>query len=225
MSEAAARFRTNLPDMSDLPYVPHDWDKSIYGEIREEIPEDAPRPLGNSVNFVHYVNANLYHDYITGRSVTGMIHCVNQTPIDWYSKKQPKVETATYGSEFMAARTAVEQITDLRLTFRYLGVPIVGKSLMFGDNKAVVNSGSRVDAKLHKRHNALSFHKVREAVASDMIDFYHIPGQINPSDILSKDWSYAKVWDLLRPLLFWFGGTGEILSSRQSQSDRNPSVQ
>ena len=213
MSEAAIRFRTKLPDMSDLPYVPHDWDKSIYGEIREEVPDDAPIPLGNSISFVHYVDANLYHDYITGRSVTGIIHCVNQTPIDWYSKKQPKVETATYGSEFMAARTAVEQITDLRLTFRYLGVPIVGKSLMFGDNEAVVNSGSRVDAKLHKRHNALSFHKVREAVASDMIDFYHIPGQINPADILSKHWAYAKVWDLLRPLLFWFGDTGEILSS------------
>ena len=34
------------------------------------------------------------------------------------------METATYGSEFVASKTATEQIIDLRHTLRYLGVPI-----------------------------------------------------------------------------------------------------
>jgi hypothetical protein len=67
------------------------------------------------VTLTHYVDANLFHDLITGRSVTGILHLVNKTPIDWYSKKQATVETATYGSEYVAARTCVEQIMDLRL--------------------------------------------------------------------------------------------------------------
>ena len=79
---------------------------------------------------------------LTGRSVTGILHFANKTPIDWFSKKQGTVETATYGSEFVAARTCVEQIMDLRLTLRYFGVPIHGKSHMFGDNKSVVDSSS-----------------------------------------------------------------------------------
>ena len=62
-----------------------------------------------------WVDANLYHDFLTGRSVTGVIHLVNQTMIDFYSKKQNTVETSTYGSEFVAARTATEQIIDLIL--------------------------------------------------------------------------------------------------------------
>jgi hypothetical protein len=33
--------------------------------------------------------------------------------IEWFSKKQANVETATYGSEFVAARICVEQIIDL----------------------------------------------------------------------------------------------------------------
>ena len=33
------------------------------------------------------------------------------------------METATYGSEFVASKTATEQIIDLRHTLRYLGVP------------------------------------------------------------------------------------------------------
>ena len=105
--------------------------------------------------------------------------------MDWFSKKQATVETATYGSEFVAARTCVEQIIDLRNTLRYLGVPLRSKSYMFGDNKTVVDSSTKVHAKLHKRHTMLSFHRVREAIASGMIGFYFIPGDINPADILS----------------------------------------
>ena len=38
--------------------------------------------------------------------------------------KQATMETATYGSEFVAAKTATEQIMDIRQTLRYLGAPI-----------------------------------------------------------------------------------------------------
>ena len=85
---------------------------------------------------------------------------INRTPIDWHAKKQPTAETATYGSEFVAGRTCVDQIVDLRDILRYLGVPII-KSYMFGDNKSMVDSSSVPDGKLHKRHHALSFHLVR----------------------------------------------------------------
>jgi hypothetical protein len=159
----------------------------------------------------HYVDANLYHDMITGRSVTGILHLANKTPIDWYSKKQATVETATYGSEFCAARTCTEQIIDLRTTLRYLGVRIRERSYMFGDNETVVESSIRPHAKLHKRHTALSFHRVREAIASKFIVFYHIPGVINPADVLSKHWGYQQVWKLLQPLLFWQGDTADLL--------------
>jgi len=35
---------------------------------------------------------------------------------------------------------------------------------MFGDNESVVNSSAIPHAKLHKRHNTLSFHHVHEAI-------------------------------------------------------------
>jgi hypothetical protein len=101
---------------------------------------------------------------------------------------------------------------DLRLTLRYLGVPIRDTSYMFGDNKTVVESSTRPHAKLHKRHMALSFHRVREAIAAKIIAFYHVDGVRNPADILSKHWGYQQVWKLLRPLMFWQGDT--IESSR-----------
>ena len=99
------------------------------------MPEDAPEPLGKHVTLTHYVDANLFHDALTGRSVTGILHMLTATPIDWYSKKQATVETATYGFEFVAACVCAEQIVDLQNTLRYLGVPIREQSYMFGHNK------------------------------------------------------------------------------------------
>mmetsp|Transcript_22839 Transcript_22839/g.34607 ORF Transcript_22839/g.34607 Transcript_22839/m.34607 type:complete len:177 (+) Transcript_22839:2770-3300(+) len=97
MKNGVIRFRTNEPDYSEIPNVEYDWARSVYGVVREEIPTDAPPPLGNYVSFTHFVDANLYHCMLTGRSVTGILHLVNQTPFDWYSKKQAVPESATYG--------------------------------------------------------------------------------------------------------------------------------
>jgi Reverse transcriptase (RNA-dependent DNA polymerase) len=210
MRHGAIRIRTDEPDYSDLPNLNPDWSRSVYGEVHELLPTDAPEPLGRYITLSHFVDANLMHDVVTGRSVTGILHLANKTPIDWYSKKQATVETATYGSEFVAARTCVEQIIDLRNTLRYLGVPIRDKSYMFGDNQSVVNSSMQVFAKLHKRHTMLSFHRVREAIAAGLIDFNFIPGSINPADLLSKHWSYTQIWTQLRSVLFWEGDTAEI---------------
>jgi hypothetical protein len=181
--------------------------------VKEDIPSDAPKPLGNYVLLTHYLDANLYHDMLTGRSVSGVLHFLNQTPLDWFSKKQGSVETATYGSKFMASRICMEQAIDLRLTLRYLGVPIRDQSYMFGDNEAVVNRATKFDAKLHKRHTALSFHRVREAIAAKVIRYHHLAGEYNPADVLSKHWAYANVWKLLQPLLFWQGDTAHIDSN------------
>jgi hypothetical protein len=96
---------------------------------------------------------------VTGRSVTAILHFLNQTPMDWYLKKQATVETATFGSEFIAARTTIDQIVDLRTTLRYLGIPIASRKELH-IRRQQINASSTPHAKLHKRHNALSFHHV-----------------------------------------------------------------
>jgi hypothetical protein len=201
------RFRTHEPDFSDIVIPEYDWSTSTYGTVKEAIPHDVPTPLGKPVVTVSYIDANLLHCLNTGRSVTGILHFLNGTPIEWYSKKMATVETATYGAEFVSARTCVEQLVDLRTTLRYLGVPLRDKSYLFGDNESVVNSATQPHAKLHKRHNALSFHRVREAIASGHYVFTHIPGENNPADILSKHWGYGQVWHMLKTLLMVSGET------------------
>ena len=150
------------------------------------------------------------HNLVTGQSMTGILHLMNKMPIDWYSKKQATVEVATYGSELVAMRTCVEQVIDLRTTLRYLGVPLRKQSYVFGNNESVVKSCTNVYAKLHKRHNMLSFHFVREAIAAGYVYFTHIAGATNPLDTLSKHWGYSDIWPTLKPVLFHQGDTMEL---------------
>ena len=217
MRHATIRIRTDEPDHSSIPVKHYDWEYTCYAGAKEAIPRDAPVPLGKRVSFTTYVDANLYHDLISGRSVTGTLHLANKTPIDWFSKLQATVETATFGSEYVAARTATEQIMDLRLTFRYLGVPVHGSTLMFGDNETVVNTASIPHSRLHKRHNALSYHRVREAIAAGVLRFHYMRGEDNPADILSKHWGYQKVWPQMKALLFWEGDTAKLLEAYESK--------
>ena len=113
MRDGAIRYRTARPDLSHQPIDKYSWDNSVYGDAKEDIPNDIPEAKGNIVDIITYVDANLLHDMISGKSVTGIMHFVNQTPIDSYSKKQNTVETSTFSSEFVAARIATEQIIDL----------------------------------------------------------------------------------------------------------------
>ena len=87
-----------------------------------------PEPLGEAVVTTPTMDSFFNHYLATGKSLTGCLHFVNKTPVDWNSKKQATVETASYGSEFVAAKRATEQIMDIRQTLRYLGTPISSKS-------------------------------------------------------------------------------------------------
>ena len=148
-----------------------------------------------------YVDANLLHCRATGRSASGILHLINQTPIDWFSKKQGMVEAATYGSEFMAARLAVQQILDLRITLRYMGVPLDGPAWLFGDNEGVIKSSVIPASTLGKRHNALSYHMVRAAIATGIVRFHHIPGKSNVADMLTKHLEPRVLEPLVQPYL------------------------
>ena len=176
--DAAIRFRTGIPnhERANIPDQ-FDWTQSVYGKLTEELPSDMPIPRGKPVRITTYEDANLMHCLLTGRSCTGIIHMLNQTPIFWFSKKQKSVETATYGSEFVAAKIATEQIMDLKYTVRMMGIPLDGPAWMFGDNQSVITSSTLPHSSLNKRHNALAYHRVREAVAAGVMYLCESVGQ------------------------------------------------
>ena len=82
--------------------------------------------------------------------------------------------------------------------------------MMFGNNESVVNTASVPHSKLGKRHNALSYHRTREAIAAGITRYYHVRSAQNAADVLSKHWDMASVYGCLKPLLFYRGDIIEI---------------
>ena len=93
LPDGAIRFRTGEPDFSSLKDQEYDWTRSVYSGACEQIPHDIPKPLGKHVQNTHYVDANLHHDLATGKAVTAVLHFLNQTPIDAYSKRHHLVSS------------------------------------------------------------------------------------------------------------------------------------
>jgi hypothetical protein len=56
-----------------------------------------------------------------------------------------------------------------------------------------------------------------------MLSFNHIPGPINPADILSKHWGYQQVWPTLKPIMFWKGDTADLLEEDEDSNKKKGS--
>jgi hypothetical protein len=71
---------------------------------------------------------------------------------------------------------------------------------MFGDNQSVVTSATIPHLTLGKRWNALSYHRVREAIAAGWLRFEHISGIQNPADILTNALSWSTLRVFVEPM-------------------------
>ena len=158
----------------------------FYGDVKEDVPSDAPVPLGRPVEINAWVDADHAGDRLTRRSHTGILIFLMSAPIFWYSKRQATIESSTFGSEIVALRTCLEFVKDLRYKLRMMGVPIDGPAVVWCDNKSVANGAAVPEAKLNKKHLGICYHAVREASAAGvwMVGFTH--GKHNIADMLTK---------------------------------------
>lgn len=159
------------PIRNQLRYERSDNWNEFCQDAEENIPPDMLDPLGTTSTVTCYVDADHARDKVTCRSVTGTLLCVNNTPLIWYIKRQKTVETSTYGSELVSARVAVELVIEVRYKLRMLGVPLEETSLLIGDKMSVILNITLPSSMLKKNHNAIAYHRVREAIAAKIINF------------------------------------------------------
>ena len=162
-----------------------DWHDFFRG-AREPVPGDAPEPRGNAVSTHCFVDADHAGNRVTRRSQSGILLFIIRAPILWFSKRQNTVEASTFGSEFVAMRIAVELIEALRYKLRMFGIPIEGATNVSCDNEAVTKNAIYPESTLKKKHNAIAYHRTREAVAAGTIRVTKEDDKTNLADVLTK---------------------------------------
>jgi hypothetical protein len=178
-----------------------DW-KPFYGDILEQKPGDAPFPLGLPIAIACFVDANHAGNIITRRSHTGIIIFVQNAPILWFSKKQNTVESSTFGSKLVALRIARDMVASLRIKLQLFGVPLAGPASVLCDNQGVVKNTSIPESTLTKKHNAINYHIVREAVAMGMIRVGKEDTETNLADLLTKVLSQPRREKLITRIMY-----------------------
>ena len=93
---------------------------------------------------------------------------------------------STYGAEFCAMKTGVEETIALRYMMRCLGVNVETASLLCGENMGVIQNSTIKSSLFKKKHVAISYHKTREAAASGTVHPIKTDGTINYADVLTK---------------------------------------
>ena len=158
-------FGPRHPDIDERAFSSYEW-YDFYCDAREQAPNDMPPPRGHALSSHCFVDADHASNTVTRRSQTGILVFLNNAPIVWYSKWQNTVETSTFGSEFIAMRTAVEHIEALRYKLCMFGILIEGPTNVFCDNEAVFKNTTIPESTLKKKHNSICYHRCREAVAA-----------------------------------------------------------
>jgi hypothetical protein len=133
-----------------------------------------------------YVDADHSHDPVTRRFIVEILFMLNNKPSRWISKRQMTVETPTYGSQLVVSRITTELILEVRLILRSLGVTLDAPALMLGDNMSVVLNTRFPSSVLKKKHNAIVYHRVREAIAARIMRFAYIKSEETVIDVLEK---------------------------------------
>ena len=156
----------SYPDILIEDFKDEDWGK-FYKVEKEPVPSNSPKPIGMEFVIRAFVDADHAGDVVSRRSRTGFIVMVNGAPIYWLSKKQPGVETSTFGSEFLAMKHCCEYLRGLRYKIRMMGIPLEHCCFVYGDNKSVLFNTSIPDSTLKRKHHSVAYHFVREGSARD----------------------------------------------------------
>jgi hypothetical protein len=101
-----------------------------------------------------------------------------------------------------AMRTATEEIISMRYILRSLGVPVDKPTIAFGDNMSVIMNCQDPQALCKKKHNSLSFHRTREAIARNIVFPQKILSADNYADIFTKPISVTAFLGHVRNLMW-----------------------
>ena len=172
-----------------------DWSTSEFGHIdnlKEELPPNQPEPKGIGFVTTAKVDADHASDTTTRRSRTGFFVWVNGALVYWMAKKQTAVESSSFGSEFCAMKLCCEYLRGLRYKLRMMGIPVLGPSFIYGDNKSVLANTSIPDSQLKKKSQSIAYHFIREGAAKDEWRTSYVNTHENDADLLTKQLPYGE---------------------------------
>jgi hypothetical protein len=143
-------------------------------------------PCQHELQITQYCDAS-FATGSKGRSITGAITLLGNTPLLWFSRQQTSVATSTAHSEFIAAYDATLAVLPLYpLLCEILPDLDIPKPRLITDNLATLTTANTGLLTRQNRHFLVKFYWLHEQLAQDMLIAGWIPTDQQLADLLTK---------------------------------------
>lgn len=140
----------------------------------------------NKVYLLGYSDSSYNVDVDDGKSTTGHIFYLGESPITWCSQKQETVALSSCEAEFMAATEAAKQAIWLQELLAEVTGGECEKVTVRIDNKSAIALTKNPVFHGRSKHIHTRYHFIRECVENEQVNVEHVPGSEQKADILTK---------------------------------------
>ena len=137
--------------------------------------------------FKGFADASLESCKKTGKSTTGYVLFYAGGPVLWRSFLQTVVASSTGEAEHMALSPLCKEVIFASQLCAEVELPAKVPVLIFDDSEPAIAMGTGLTKR--SRSIRLSFHNVRDCVATNTVTIEKVSGKTNPADILTKSLS------------------------------------
>ena len=146
----------------------------------------------NQVRLLGYSDSSLNVDVDDGKSITGHIFYLEDSPITWCSQKQETVALSSCEAEFMAATEAAKQAIWLQELLSEITGNECEKVTIRVDNKSAISLTKNPVFHGRSKHIHRRYHFIRECVENGQVEVDHVSGNRQKADILTKGLGRTK---------------------------------
>jgi hypothetical protein len=141
---------------------------------------------GGDGKLVGYCDSSYGSDPEDRRGTTGLVFYYSGNIITWMSQKQQTVALSSCEAEFMAGAAAACQALWLRSLVAELTDEEEQKVGLFVDNQSAIALMKNPVHHARSKHIDTKYHFIRECVENDQIEVFHISGDRQKADTLTK---------------------------------------
>jgi len=156
-------------------------------------------PKGSSFKLVGYSDSDWAGDKVDRKSTSGSCQFLGRSLVSWSSKKQNCVSLSTAEAEYIAAGSCCAQLLWMRQTLMDYGVKC-DKVPLLCDNESAIKIADNPVQHSRTKHIDIRHHFLRDHVAREDIELFHVGTEKQLADIFTKPLDEARFSELRHEL-------------------------
>ena len=144
-----------------------------------------------SLGLMAYTDSDWAANEIWQRSVTGYFFKLADGIVSWCSHAQKTVALSSTEAEYMAISDCSRQVVWIKTMIEELGIKLKAIPI-YSDNQGSIFIASNPVQESRTKHIDIQYHYICEVVSAKKVELMFVPGEMNPTDMFTKNLGKIK---------------------------------